>query len=422
MLDLFSGIGGISLAAEWAGIETVAFCEIESFCQKVLRKHWPDVPIFEDVKKLNKQALTDAGVIGNGRTIDIVAGGYPCQPFSHAGKRLGEEDDRHLWPEVFRIVRELRPTWVIGENVAGHVTLGLDDVLTDLESEGYQTRAFVLPAAAVGAPHRRDRVFVVGYSKHHGRSSSAIGGSFDSTSNNHQEREKAAGEFERTSQSGNGETLAYSSIKGLQEWRQSRFTPTNQKARTGLEPEFERCGEDMADSNKQYDDHGKRTTGEVCGERQAEAALSGSKQSMADPKSGIWRTAGDKRPESFDGSCADVAHTKCIRQSGQRESIEPLHSEEDRRGQASQSVYVCIREERSIKPGMGGELDGLSDWLDRHQWPAGYGQDQYEWEPSRVASGVKDRVGRLKALGNAVVPQQIYPIFAAIREVERMMA
>jgi DNA-cytosine methyltransferase len=376
MLDLFSGIGGISLAAEWAGIETIAFCEIESFCQKVLRKHWPDVPIFEDVKKLNKQALTDAGVIGNGRTIDIVAGGYPCQPFSHAGKRKGQADDRHLWPEMFRLVRELRPTWVIGENVAGHVTLGLDDVLTDLESEGYQTRAFVLPAAAVGAPHRRDRVFVV----------------------------------------------AHASSKGLQERRQSGFTPTNQETRTGVEPESERCGENMAHSYQQHDDHRRCTASEVCRKRKAEAVLPGSKQSMADPKSGIWRTSGDKRPESFDGSCANVAHTKCIGQSGQRESIEPLHSEEDRRGQASQSVYVCIREERSIKPGMGGVLDGLSNWLDRHQWPAGLGQEQYEWEPPRVATGVKDRVGRLKALGNAVVPQQIYPIFAAIREVERMMA
>lgn len=164
MLDLFSGIGGMSLAAEWAGIETVAFCEIEPYCQKVLKKHWPTVPIYTDVRELTRERLEKDGVIGNGRTIDLICGGYPCQPFSVAGQRRGAEDDRHLWPEMFRLVRELRPAWVVGENVAGHVSLGLDDVLADLEGEGYTCRAFVLPAAAVGARHRRDRVFIVAHS------------------------------------------------------------------------------------------------------------------------------------------------------------------------------------------------------------------------------------------------------------------
>ncbi|MDD3156999.1 DNA cytosine methyltransferase [Anaeromusa sp.] len=157
MLSLFSGIGGIDLAAQWAGIETVAFCEIEPFCQKVLKKHWPNVPIFEDVKKLGREALEDAGI---GR-VDIVAGGYPCQPYSLTGERKGHEDDRALWPEMFRIISEVRPDWVIGENVAGHVSLGLDNVLSDLESVGYSTQAFIVPACSVGGYHRRDRVFTV---------------------------------------------------------------------------------------------------------------------------------------------------------------------------------------------------------------------------------------------------------------------
>src|SRR5690606_12392126 len=101
MLDLFSGIGGMALAAEWAGIETVAFCEIEPYCQKVLKKHWPTVPIYTDVRKLTRERLEKDGVIGNGRTIDLICGGYPCQPFSVAGKRRGTEDDRYLWPEMF---------------------------------------------------------------------------------------------------------------------------------------------------------------------------------------------------------------------------------------------------------------------------------------------------------------------------------
>ncbi|OBA07855.1 hypothetical protein A9P44_00440 [Paenibacillus polymyxa] len=163
-LSLFSGIGGIDLAAEWAQMETVAFCEREPFPQAVLRKHWPDVPIYDDVCTLTADRLREDGILGDNRTIDIISGGYPCQPFSVAGDRKGTEDDRHLWPEVFRLIQEIKPRWFVGENVAGHVTLGLDIVLTDLESIGYEWETIVLPALSVGAPHRRDRVFIVAHS------------------------------------------------------------------------------------------------------------------------------------------------------------------------------------------------------------------------------------------------------------------
>lgn len=159
MLDLFSGIGGISLAADWAGIETAAFCEIEPFNQKVLNKHWPTVPIFSDIRTLTKKSLEERGVdVG---AIDVVGGGFPCQPYSIAGKRKGTEDDRDLWPEMFRIIEEVRPTWVVGENVANFVNMELDRTLSDLESIGYKTRTFVLPACAVGAFHQRKRTFII---------------------------------------------------------------------------------------------------------------------------------------------------------------------------------------------------------------------------------------------------------------------
>ena len=157
MLSLFSGIGGIDLAAQWAGIETVAFCEIEPFCQKVLKKHWPNVPIFEDVKKLGKEALEDAGI---GR-VDIVAGGFPCQPFSIAGKQKGKEDNRHLWPEMLRIIDEVKPDWVIGENVENAVRLVLDDIIDDLERIQYKAQAFVVSAYCSGAWFDGKRVFIV---------------------------------------------------------------------------------------------------------------------------------------------------------------------------------------------------------------------------------------------------------------------
>jgi DNA (cytosine-5)-methyltransferase 1 len=163
-IELFAGIGGIALAAEWAMIETIAFCERDPFCQKVLNKHWPDVPIFDDVCTLDRKMLEQRGVIEPGGTVDIISGGYPCQPFSVAGERKGEEDDRHLWPEVKRLLEEIRPTWFVGENVAGHVTLGLDQVLLDLENIGYTWQPFVIPACAVNANHRRNRVFIVAHS------------------------------------------------------------------------------------------------------------------------------------------------------------------------------------------------------------------------------------------------------------------
>lgn len=156
-LDLFSGIGGFALAAQMAGgYETVGFCEIEPYCQKVLAKNFPDTPIHGDVKTLNGNEYG---------TIDIITAGYPCQPFSAAGQRKGAEDDRHLWPEIKRIVKTNRPSWILCENVAGHITLGLDEVLFDLETEGYTARPLVIPACAVDAAHRRDRVWIIANSR-----------------------------------------------------------------------------------------------------------------------------------------------------------------------------------------------------------------------------------------------------------------
>ena len=153
VLDLFSGIGGFSLGLKRAGMTTVGFCEIDPYCRAVLRKHWPEVAIYDDVRTIPR--------IGG---IDLVCGGFPCQPFSVAGKQRGAKDDRHLWPSMFEIIKRERPAWVIGENVTGLIKLGLDLVLSDLENEGYTTRTFIIPAVAVGAPHRRDRLWIVAHS------------------------------------------------------------------------------------------------------------------------------------------------------------------------------------------------------------------------------------------------------------------
>ena len=164
VLDLFSGIGGFSHGLDKVGFKTVAFCEMDKYCKLVLQKHWKGVKIYNDVKELKGEEI-----IKEHGTIDIVVGGFPCQPFSIAGARKGTDDNRHLWPEMFRIIKELKPRWVIGENVRNIISIQngmvFENVCTDLEGEGYEVRAFNIPAAGVGAPHKRERVWIVANSR-----------------------------------------------------------------------------------------------------------------------------------------------------------------------------------------------------------------------------------------------------------------
>ena len=156
-LDMFSGIGGFALATEsvWPEVEHI-FCDNDLFCQAILKKHWPQSKIYDDIKEFKGKEIGP---------VDLLTGGFPCQPFSAAGKRRGTEDDRHLWPEMLRVIRETSPSWVIGENVGGLLTwnggMVLNEVFSDLEAEGYEVWAFIIPACAQNAPHRRDRVWIV---------------------------------------------------------------------------------------------------------------------------------------------------------------------------------------------------------------------------------------------------------------------
>jgi DNA (cytosine-5)-methyltransferase 1 len=157
--SLFSGIGGFDLAASWMGWTNVFHCEKDAFCRKVLRHYWPQAVCYEEIGEFDANDY-------RGR-IDVLTGGFPCQPFSRAGKRKGTADNRHLWPQMCRIIGEVRPRWIVGENVLGLLDwnrgMVFDQVQADLETQGYQVCAFVLPAAGVGAPHKRDRVWIVAY-------------------------------------------------------------------------------------------------------------------------------------------------------------------------------------------------------------------------------------------------------------------
>lgn len=182
-LDLFSGIGGFAYAAQqvWgAEYRNVGFCDNNHFCQQILAKNFPGCSIYADIRTLTntksserkrvspKQERPQAGSTNN-NSIDLITGGFPCQPFSMAGLRRGTQDDRHLWPEMLRVIQEFQPSWVIGENVGGLITWNngvvFEQVCTDLEATDYEVQSFIIPAAAIGAPHRRDRVWIIAHTK-----------------------------------------------------------------------------------------------------------------------------------------------------------------------------------------------------------------------------------------------------------------
>ena len=222
-LDLFAGIGGFSLGLEATDFfRTTCFVENEPYCQAVLKHHWPDVPVLGDIRDVRREDLPDPNP-------GLICGGFPCQPFSHAGKQRAQDDPRHLWPEMFRLIRECRPTWIVGENVTGLIKLGLDEVLSDLEGEGYATRTFNIPACAVGAPHLRQRLWIVAHSD----SESEPDGAFDGNTG---QRQLGFGDVADAQCKGKG--------------RRRLSGPRKDKGEEGQGPsdKFRGCREDVADA------------------------------------------------------------------------------------------------------------------------------------------------------------------------------
>lgn len=336
-LSLFSGIGGLDLAAEWAGIQTIGQCEWAEYPTKVLEKHWPDVPRWKDIRTLTKESFYART---GRRTVDIISGGFPCQPFSVAGKRRGKEDDRYLWPEMVRVIQELWPTWVVGENVAGIVRMALPDILSELEACGYRTRTFLVPACAVGARHRRYRVAIVAHTNSTGR-----------------EKQHAAKESDKPGFPGRGcdaGDVCNAAGKGLPDGAEKSL------GGQAAEPEPERPDSHVSDT-----DNGSRYV-----RRNREfSAIKKTERSGCDYRGGAQaHEPGERRPtESLLGRVAD---------------------------------------------GVPSWVDGDLDFLLNHYWDD-------EPDIPRIERGVEHRVDRLKCLGNAVVPQQFYPVFKAIAETQK---
>ena len=484
VLDLFSGIGGFSLGLDSTGhFETVAFCEIEKFPCQILNKHWPNVPIYNDVKELSYERLQTDGIISDRRRIHLICGGYPCQPFSVAGHQKGEKDPRHLWPEYFRLIRELRPDYAIGENVGGHLRLGLDSVLSDLDSENYSTRCFSVEAASIGAPHRRERIFRVaenmGDTEHNGSPSTKIKGSTTKTSDNNKKRTHETFKFERTSESTDNETLADSTSNGRNEERtdteargvvrgsekrrllkpegsstqprirtnvanpdierhrrgtgqergaEQRLVLPEEQTRSEMGSETERRSEphgktkDVADSKSE---HGKRSESERNRRGQSKKTSgngSNSQKNVTFPSSeGLERYRREHRlRESSEegktsgssnggGTTKNVSNTESGNAQDGR-SEQGIPPKEEGSGQTAGSSggnsfeEETIKNHEAFKSFLGGSLNGVSSWLDG-SWEQGI---------PRVVETDKTRVPRLKALGNAVVPQLVYYVGLAI--------
>lgn len=237
-LELFSGIGGFALAASWVWgkeHEIHSFVEIDPFCQKVLKKHWPNVPIVSDIKEYRH----------DGTTIDLLTGGFPCQPFSVAGKQRGTEDDRWRWPEMFKVISEVKPRWIIGENVAGIVKMELDNCISDLEAEGYECQPFIIPACAVDAPHRRDRVWIVAYST--------------------RGREKPRTEWRALDKP--GEAGVMDNPECSRHMEQSREITAKQNSNREEDRLLKQGSQDVPNPKRQHDDRTRHGSSSVCGER-----------------------------------------------------------------------------------------------------------------------------------------------------------
>jgi len=446
-LDLFSGIGGFALACQWNGIETIVFVEIDKYCQKVLKKHWPNVPIVGDIRDVEKiKTIADsrcfgqekcqeqtAGIkqcseikeivanatsegtcglgedktlSGNGRNAIftnrlqtpkatsssrnnnggrtgratsespaiLVTAGFPCQPFSVAGKRGGEKDDRYLWPETLAVIEAIKPQWVLLENVTGIINLALDTVLSDLEGASYSCETLIIPACAVNAWHRRDRIWIVGYSVS------------DGYENGHTETRgtKSRSEQGGVCQSkGTGDVANSVSTEGRSKPRRLVSGTQNERGRTpedGGTPICPRAEASLTSKSGQ--------TGDI-------VSLSKSRESRE-------QTEQEGGQGSGRGGQEDVADT-------QREGLALRISHT--RGSEKGIPGPQQADWRAVESRLGGMVDGIPPFVD------GY----FDTEPDirRVTKGGKNRVDRLKCLGNAIVPQAAYEIIKMITEIEK---
>ena len=407
ILDLFSGLGGFSLGLERTGrYKTVAFCEIDKYCTLLLQKHWKGIKVYNDVKKITKEGFEADGI----ESPDIITGGFPCQPFSVAGKQKGTSDDRHLWPEMFRIIKAFKPRFVIGENVPGIVNIQdgvvFETVCTDLESEGYEVQPFNIPAAAVGAPHQRKRIWIIATLA-------------DSVSND--ERREISRSYEekgRVQEEHRSKDSASGIFSGTSEIR---------KGNNGYEA-MENSGRTLQQGSsireKNEDEVGKENANQhQRSSSSSESNVANTNTRLSDGQKKELQSRGQASISSREGE--DVANAKSISSDGREIGQHSEESREKRKigievGGVSSDRQKLANTDSERLEGLGqsrsqfNETSSSTSSSEERQGQVGQGWWEFEPNVGRVAHGVPGRVHRLKALGNSIVPQIAEEIGRAI--------
>ena len=387
VLDLFSGLGGFSLGLERTGhFETVAFCDNDKFSKAILDKHWKGIKVYDDVREITKEKFKEDGI----EFPDIITGGFPCQPFSVAGKQKGTSDDRHLWPEMFRIIKTFKPRFAIGENVRGIVNIQdgvvFETVCTDLESEGYEVQPFNIPAAGVGAPHRRERIWFIAIREESVVNSDNIRFKQHSTTKEETSWRGTSATFESTSSSSPRSNVA--NTVGEYEGREiSRSDEEKRRIQEEHRTEHSTTGKSSRTSEVRNGDNGYETTESNVADTEGlrfrgrsgeERGIKKNEFQQTEQKGSSFRSETERRSSQSGGD--DVADTNTRFGNGENEEIQP-------RGQTfdSSSARETSQGWWSVEPNVG-----------------------------RVAHGVSGRVHRLKGLGNSIIPQIVEEIGYAI--------
>jgi DNA (cytosine-5)-methyltransferase 1 len=424
VLDLFSGIGGFSLGLHSTGIfDTVKFVEIDKFCQKVLNKNFPGIPIEEDIKNVKGQEFE----------ADVITGGFPCQPFSVAGKQKGTNDNRYLWPEMLRLIKEIKPEFVIGENVQGLINLQngmvLRQVQDDLEGEGFEVQCFLIPASGLGAWHKRNRVWIVGHSKYNGLLAAEKRSRDKKINGGTQKGQNETIESERTSGSKNDEdvsntTGSRSSSESVRNIRSLGEKSETKERREGDQSSI--CTSSCSSEGREAKENVSNSTSlgpRECRDSDQEEGREGCSSTQSDGKrSNVSNTIGQRATISTKGRHSSIevfgSHGK-KRRDNVSNTISKLSDGCSGTTRDSKTEFIRLEcnegwhwnQVRSETK----RCSEQSKSTNQTWW-------QIESNLCRVPDGIsygldKGRVNRIKSLGNAIVPQCARIIGLAIKKV-----